>query len=96
MLGVAFITFATINPALCTIFEDIKTVAGNTQNELVSLAETLLPLIIIIDILAIIFTRDQKKLQMEIGILVSAIIGYLALLIVANGTLSTTLKNLTN
>ena len=80
---------------LCsTIWDDIETVSSNTQTQLVSAAKALLPLVIIIDIICIIFTRDQKKLSAEIGILVASIIGFIAMLLVDKGTLVNTLTNL--
>lgn len=88
------ILWANTYMAYCDVFDDIGNAGGKFQSKLVNLVTVLFPLIIIIDIVCIVFTRDQKKLGMEIGILVSSIIGFLVMLIINNGTLVDTLKNL--
>ncbi len=78
----------------CDIFDDIGNAGVTFQDKLVATVTILLPLIVIIDIVAIVITRDQRKLAFEITLLISSVIGFIAMLIIDKGTLVDTLKTI--
>ena len=92
--GYMAIMWTNIYWTLCDIFDDIQKVSGNAQSKIIETATVLLPLVIVIDILCIVFTRDQRKIALEASILITAIVAFVALLIINNGDIATTLKNL--
>lgn len=92
--GYMAIMWANTYWTLCDIFDDIQIVSGNAQSKIIETATVLLPLIIVIDILCIVFTRDQRKIQLEVSILITAIVAFIALLIINNGDIAATLKDL--
>ena len=67
----AFITLAAAraNMVMCDAFSDAETGVGNLQTKLVSLGKKLFPLAIVICAVAMFFTRDQKKFDVEKRIL---------------------------
>lgn len=93
----AFIALTSINSylVLCgDFFDDINRVTSNTQSKIVDTCGTLLPLVAICDVIAIIFTRDPRKVNVEIGLFIGAIVGFLIILVINGGNLTPTLKNL--
>lgn len=78
----------------CDIFDDIQTAGLTFQDKFVTTVTVLFPLVAIVDIVFIIFTRDQRKLQAELTVLGGSVIGFVAMLIINGGTVVDTLKTI--
>lgn len=92
----AFITLAAAraNMVMCDAFSDAETGVGNLQTKLVSLGKKLFPLAIVICAVAMFFTRDQKKFDVEKRILVGCCLAMALLVIVQKGNLVSTIEGL--
>ena len=65
-------------------FKMAESATKHFKTQIVELAKTLFPFSLIILILAIVFTHDQKALQMELKVAAMICVGYVLLLIVSN------------
>lgn len=75
-------------------FDDAGTAVTNLQDKLVTLAEVLFPLAIVICAIAMFFTRDQKKFDTEKHILIGCCLAFGLLVLVTKGNLVSTIKGL--
>lgn len=75
-------------------FDDAGKAVTNLQSKLVTLAEVLFPLAIVICGVAMFFTRDQKKFDAEKHILIGCCLAFALIILVTKGNLVATIKNL--
>lgn len=75
-------------------FDDAKTAVGNLQGKLVGLAEVLFPLAVVVCAIAMFFTRDQKKFDLEKRILIGCCLAFALVVLVTKGNLVSTIKGL--
>lgn len=75
-------------------FDAAQNATKSLQKYIVSLSKTLLPFALIVLIVSILFTHDQKALQMELKTALIVCVAYIALLIIDSGALMNTLENL--
>ena len=93
--GYLFVSYLETQMAMCDIFGDIETISNNIVSRVVQVATAILPVVFVITLLCIIFTRDQKKLAQEYTILISSAVAFIALLVIQKGNLAETLQGLT-
>ena len=75
-------------------FDQAQQAVSRTQNRLVGLAKVLFPFSLVILIIAILFTHDQKALATELKTALIICVAYVALLIVTSGGFAETFSNL--
>ena len=75
-------------------FESAEKAVGNLQDKLVTLAEVMFPLAIVICAISMFFTRDQKKFDTEKHILVGCCLAFALIVLVTKGNMVETIKNL--
>ena len=80
----------------CDAFTDASTAVTNLQSKLVTLAEALFPLAIVICGIAMFFTRDQKKFDVEKHILIGCCLAFALIVLVTKGHIVSTIKSLFN
>ncbi len=78
----------------CNAFEEAEKAVTNTQTRLVSLAKVLFPFSLVILIIAILFTHDQKALATELKTALIICVAYVALLLVTSGGFTDTFASL--
>ena len=98
-LGFMLVVGLTVFPMECvvltkTIFDVIPDVSKNTTDKVLSAAEALFPLAIIIDLIAYAFTRDPRKKEMEKAIAIGSVIGFILVIVIKNTSLVATIKAL--
>jgi hypothetical protein len=76
------------------IFSTATTVVDNTKSGVIDVATSLFPLALAICVLCLFITHDEKKLGIELKILITLCVGYLILLMIKNGTITSTLDGL--
>lgn len=81
-------------PAYCDIFDTAEQGIGNLMSKCLSLAFKLFPLAIVIDIVVIFFTHDQRKMEAEIKILVGLCLCLVLLLFVEADMLIPTIRGI--
>lgn len=94
VLCLAAVVLTNIERAYCDIFDEVQDIATQLQWDLVDTVTVLFPLVAMVDIGFIIFTRDQRKIQMELFILGASILGFIAMLVINGGSFVETLQNL--
>lgn len=75
-------------------FQRASTATSKLTSSLVSIARVLLPLSLVVLIIAILFTHDQKALSAELKTAALLCVAYIALIIVSNPQFSDWLKTL--
>ena len=75
-------------------FSDVTTATSNLQTKLVTLADALFPLAIVICGVCMFFTRDQKKFDAEKHILIGCCAAFLLITLVTKGHVVQTAKDL--
>ena len=75
-------------------FEAAGKATEKLQGYVVGLAKTLLPFALIVLIVSILFTHDQRALQMELKTALIVCVAYIALLIIDSGALMNTMESL--
>ena len=75
-------------------FDDAGTAVTNLQTKLVTLAEVIFPLAIVICAVSMFFTRDQKKFDLEKHILIGCCLAMALVVLVGKGNLVATIKGL--
>ena len=95
----AFITLATARANYmihCDAFDDAEQAVGTLKDKLITLAEYLFPLAIVICAIAMFFTRDQKKFDTEKHIMIGCCLAFALVIVVEKGHLVDTVRNLFN
>lgn len=77
--------------AYCGIFEKAESATTTVTTNLLSLAKKIFPLSLVICVVALFVTHDERKLQLEIKIGIGLCVGYVVLLLATNGTIAATL-----
>lgn len=77
--------------AYCGVFEKANSATDAVTKNLLELGKKLFPLSIIICVVALFVTHDERKLQMEIKITLGLCVGYVLLLLATNGAIASTL-----
>lgn len=75
-------------------FASAENATKELQNQIVALAKVLFPFSLVILIVAILFTHDQKALQFELKTALIICVAYIALLIVTSSSFLDTFSNL--
>ena len=75
-------------------FTQAGTAVDNLQSKLITLAGKIFPLALVVTIIAMFFTRDQKKFDTEKTILIGLCIAYALLILVSKGAVVTTITSL--
>ena len=75
-------------------FDKAATAAGNLQDKLMGLGQALFPLAIVICAVAMFFTRDQKKFDMEKHILIGCCAAFFLIVLVSKSSVVDTISNL--
>ncbi len=75
-------------------FKSAETAAGKLQEKLVSLAKVIFPLAIVICAIAMFFTRDQKKFDLEKHILIGCCLAMALVVLVTKKNLVSTIEGL--
>jgi len=76
------------------IFSVAEGAVDSVQDKLVSLGTKLFPLALVICIVSLFITHDERKLQIELKILITLCVCYALLLLIDNGTFVTTVKSI--
>ena len=87
---------ACVYSSLTGAFKSIGDTTTNAQNQIVALAKVLFPFSLVILIIAILFTHDQKALQVELKTALVICVAYAALLIVSGSGFVSTFDTLTS
>ena len=81
-------------PVYCDAFDSAITATNALKDRVVELAKVLLPFSLIVLIVLILFTHDQKALQMELKTALILCVAYIFLLIIDSDAFMETFDNL--